>query len=60
MRIITIYLKGYYAPSGKNWDRGIVRVQERDKISLSDNEYGLNIRTYPIDNIARIDETGHW
>lgn len=64
MRIVTVYLKGDWARpgphSGKDWDRGIVRVQNASTISLQDNEYGLNTRFYLADNIARIEETGHW
>lgn len=60
MRIVTVYLKGNWAPNGLDWDRGIVRTQDKDHITLSDNEYGLKVRTYPLDNVARIDETGHW
>lgn len=63
-RIVTVYLKGDWARpgphSGKDWDRGLVRVQSRDYIMLEDNEYGNNMRTYPMDNVARIEETGHW
>lgn len=60
MRIVTVYLKGNWAQSGKDWDRGIVRIQDNNKISIQDNEYGLNVRIYPLSNVARIDETGHW
>lgn len=64
MRIVTVYLKGDWARpghySGRNWDRGIVRAQTPAYLILQDNEYGLNSRTYPADNIARIEETGHW
>lgn len=64
MRIVTVYLKGDWARpgrhSGKDWDRGIVRVQNGSTISLQDNEYGLNTRFYPANKIARIEETGHW
>jgi hypothetical protein len=63
-RVVTVYLKGDYARpgphSGKDWDRGVVRVQTANSIALADNDYGLNIRTYPMDNVARIEETGHW
>lgn len=60
MRIVTVYLKGNWAQSGKDWDRGIVQVQDNNKISIQDNEYGLNVRSYPLSNVTRIDETGHW
>jgi len=64
MRIVTVYLKGDYARpgqhSGKDWDRGIVQVQSQTNIALQDNEYGLNVRSYPMGNVARIEETGHW
>lgn len=60
MRIVTVYLKGPWAIGGKDWDRGIVRVQANNSITLEDNDYGANMRTYPFDNIARIEETGHW
>jgi hypothetical protein len=29
-------------------------------IYLADNEYGGRVRSYPMDNVARIEETGHW
>ena len=64
MRIVTVYLKGDWAKpgphSGRDWDRGLVRAQTASVISLEDNAYGLNIRSYPLDNVARIEETGHW
>lgn len=60
MRIVTVYLKGNWSPRNTDWDRGIVRTQDKERITLSDNEYGLNVRTYPIANVTRIDETGHW
>jgi hypothetical protein len=60
MRIVTVYLKGDWSPKGTNWDRGIVRDERLHTILLQDNEYGLNIRGYPKDNVTRIDETGHW
>ena len=64
MRIVTVYLKGPWArPShhgGEDWDRGIVQVQTANSISLQDNEYGNNVRSYPMGNVARIEETGHW
>jgi len=60
VRIVTVYLKGNWAPGGKDWDRGIVRDQGQKGITLADNEYGLNVRTYPTDNVARVEETGHW
>lgn len=63
-RIVTVYLKGEWARpgphSGNDWDRGYVRVHTREYVSLEDNEYGLNMRTYPMENVARIEETGHW
>lgn len=60
MRIVTVYLKGRWAPGDKDWDRGLVREQTSGTISLQDNEYGLNVRSYPLENVARIEETGHW
>lgn len=60
MRIVTVYLKGNWSPSGVDWDRGIVRDQSPNMISLADNDYGKNIRTYPLANVVRIEETGHW
>lgn len=60
MRIVTVYLKGNWSPASKDWDRGIVREQSSSRISLADNEYGKNVRTYPMDNVTRIDETEHW
>lgn len=60
MRIVTVHLKGNWAPNGSDWDRGIVRTEDSDRITLSDNEYGLKIRTYPMTNVTRIDETGYW
>jgi hypothetical protein len=64
MRIVTVYLKGDYARpgphSGKDWDRGIVNHQTVGMIYLADNEYGGRVRGYPMDNVARIEETGHW
>lgn len=60
MRIVTVYLKGHWAPGGKDWDRGVVRADERDSIAIADNEYGLNVRAYPRTNVARVEETGHW
>lgn len=48
MRIVTVYLKGNWSPRNRDWDRGIVRTQDKERITLSDNEYGLNVRTYPI------------
>lgn len=64
MRIVTVYLKGDWATpgphSGKDWDRGMVLVQTKDTISLQDNDYGLRARSYPMGNVARIEETGHW
>lgn len=60
MRIVIVYLKGPWAVGGKDWDRGIVADQTQSKISLSDNEYGQNRRSYPLLNVARIEETGRW
>lgn len=61
MRIVTVYLKGPWAADGKDWDRGVVREEGgRETISLQDNEYGKNIRQYPLCNVARVEETGHW
>lgn len=64
MRIVTVYLKGEYSRpgphSGKDWDRGIVVSQGVMGVSLADNEYGKNTRTYPAANVARVEETGHW
>ena len=64
MRIVTIYLKGDYARpglhSGRDWDRGLLESAASAIVTLADNEYGLNRRHYPRDNIARIEETGHW
>jgi hypothetical protein len=65
MIIVTIYLKGPWASpgrhSGADWDRGIVRSRNTGgTFVLQDNDYGLNTRSYPLENIARIEETGHW
>lgn len=64
MRIVTVYLKSDWARpgphSGRDWDRGIVQVQTISTIALQDNEYGNNARSYPMSNVARIEETGHW
>jgi hypothetical protein len=64
VRIVTVYLKGDWARpgphSGKDWDRGIVHRYSESTISLADNEYGGRVRSYPLDNVARIEETGHW
>lgn len=60
MRIVTVYLKGNWARGEKDWDRGIVRHQTAAMIDLADNEYNLNLRSYPMANVARIEETGHW
>lgn len=60
MRIVTVYLKGPWSQKGTDWDRGVVRRQEQHQITLADNDYGLNSRTYPMTNVTRIDETGHW
>jgi hypothetical protein len=64
MRIVTVYLKGPWARpgphSGRDWDRGIVHGENRTTIALANNEHGDNIRSYPLTNVARIEETGHW
>jgi len=60
VRIVTVYLKGDWSNKGTNWDRGIVRVETATQISLADNEYGMNVRTYQKGDVSRIDETGHW
>lgn len=60
MQIVTVYLKGPYARGEKDWDRGIVYGEARDGIRIADNEYGANARFYPMENIARIENTGHW
>lgn len=64
MRIVTVYLKGPWARpgphSGHDWDRGLLENSNSVQVTLADNEYGLNRRTYPRDNIARIEDTGHW
>jgi hypothetical protein len=64
MRIVTVYLKGEWARpgphSGKDWDRGIVSNQSSSTITLADTEYGDRVRSYPLGNVARIEETGHW
>lgn len=60
MRIVTLYLKGKYAPGDKDWDRGIVRLDASHSITLADNDYGLNLRTYQKGDVHRIEETGHW
>jgi hypothetical protein len=60
VRIVTVYLKGRWAPGDKDWDRGVVQTQTPSGIAIADNEYQLNVRTYPLGNIARIEETGHW
>lgn len=60
MRIVIIRLKGPYAPSGKDWDRAVLENSNSVGVTVADNEYGLNRRTYPIGNIERVDYTGHW
>ena len=64
MRIVTVYLKGEWARpgphSGKDWDRGIVSNQNSSIITLANNEYGDHARSYPLCNVERIEETGHW
>lgn len=64
MRIVTVYLKGPWSRpgphSGDDWDRGIVQVQTISTITLADNDYGKDARSYPMVNVARIEETGHW
>jgi hypothetical protein len=60
VRIVTVYLKGGYAPGGKDWDRGIVRLDTGTSITLASNEYGKDSRTYQKGDVARIEETGHW
>ena len=64
MRIVTVYLKGPWARpgphSGTDWDRGIVMSQSGTGIAIADTEYGDNQRSYPVSNVARVEETGHW
>jgi len=62
MQIVTVYLKGPYARGDKDWDRGVIYGELRlgAGIRIADNEYGNNVRYYPEDNIARVENTGHW
>jgi hypothetical protein len=59
MRIVTVRLKGQWNGE-RDWDRGVVHEQNASFISLANNEYGKEVRTYPMGNVARIEETGHW
>lgn len=52
----TIVLKGPWAPDGSNTDHAQSYYKEKDRIYLQDNDYGLNRRWYPLENVARVTE----
>lgn len=54
MRVL-IKLKGNWSPNGTDEDECYTYYADKDKIYLQDNDYGLNKRWYPIENIARVD-----
>jgi hypothetical protein len=60
--IVTVYLKGPWARGDKDWDRGILmsELHRSSVVTLADNEYGAGSRSYPVANVARIEQTGHW
>lgn len=59
-KLVTVYLKGPWAPGGKDWDKGIRQISNPGRIVLCDNEYGLNRREYPMENVTRIQNADHW
>ena len=52
----TVKLKGPWAPDGTDVDKAYTYFKDKDKIHLQDNDYGLNKRWYPLENIARVDQ----
>lgn len=54
----TIYLKGPWAPGGRDWDQGIVEKNGRE-YSVQDSEHGER-RTYPEENVARVQWNTGW
>lgn len=52
----TIILKGDYSPKNTNVDSCYTYYVDKNKIYLQDNDYGLNKRWYPLENIARVDD----
>lgn len=53
---VTVKLKGPWSPAGTDTDEAYTYFKDKNYIYLYDNDYGLNKRSYPIDNVARIDE----
>lgn len=62
MNIYRVYLKGPWAPGNTDMDIGLspLRLKTDTTMTLMDNEYGLNSRSYPIENIARIELRDNW
>ncbi len=61
MAIVLLHLKGPWAKDGKDTDRGILQVRIKgDGYTLTDNDFGLNRRTYPEENVACIEYKSGW
>lgn len=56
-RRVTVYLKGNYSPRRQDFDQGLIDPlrPRTHSVVLSDNDYGLNQREYPVCNIERIE-----
>jgi hypothetical protein len=52
---VEIKLKGNWAPDGTDIDKAHSYYKETDRIILQDNDFGLNERWYPLENVARVD-----
>lgn len=52
---VTVKLKGPWAKNGTDIDKAHSYFKDKDRIYLEDNDYGLNKRWYPLENIARVD-----
>lgn len=52
---VTIKLKGPWSPNNTDTDKAHHYYKDGDRIYLEDNDYGLNRRWYPLENIARVD-----
>lgn len=52
---IILKLKGPWAPNGTDVDEAYSYYKDKEQITLYDNDYGLNKRIYPIENVARMD-----
>lgn len=51
-----VKLKGNWSPNKTDEDRCYAYYTDKGRIYLQDNDYGLNKRWYPLENVARVDD----